>query len=268
MASAEQAAPSSNVDNPDAAPQGTEGTPAETVEKPQVPFTPRFPFTYDHSADIPPAYYAAARRNMAAQMSGPVEVFPPLSALPTPTAGTAPSEINGTLSKAALHGVGGLTANAAIQSGQRTRIRVALIANYEPIIINIDALLVLLDDKIAALDRSNSDEARADLERYQQIRRELEKLHIVTTGFAVGKLPEADAVATPESFAKHIREWWDKHHNDICDKAFNAAIFLSCVGICKLCGAAGDLSVIVSGVLAGGKTVTDALRAAAGLQKH
>jgi hypothetical protein len=74
---------------------------AKKSEQPQGPFTPQaaFPFTYDHSADIPPAYYAAARRNLAMQMSGPVEVLPPLQPPPEvsvpsePIAGAADNEI-------------------------------------------------------------------------------------------------------------------------------------------------------------------------------
>jgi hypothetical protein len=73
-----------------------------TSEQPNMPFTSRaaFPFTYDHSADIPARPYAAAQRNLAMQMSGSVEVFPPPQPRPEvsvpsePTAGTAPSEIS------------------------------------------------------------------------------------------------------------------------------------------------------------------------------
>jgi hypothetical protein len=49
-----------------------------------------FPFTYDHSADIPQAHYAAARRNVALQ-SGEVTPIPPLPVTPDPVAGTSPS---------------------------------------------------------------------------------------------------------------------------------------------------------------------------------
>jgi hypothetical protein len=83
------------------APETVPPAAANNSEQPHVPFTSgaAFPFTDDHSADIPPTYYAAARRNLAMQMSGPVEVFPPLqpplevSVSSQPIAGTAPKEI-------------------------------------------------------------------------------------------------------------------------------------------------------------------------------
>jgi hypothetical protein len=271
MASEEQAEQSSN-----AAPQGAGGTPAEPQQ--QVPFTSRaaFPFIYDHSADIPPAHYAAARRNMAAISSGSVEpILPPQSAnvpvSPNASAGTAPAEMKATPGEASWAGAGAMIADAEVQpamslSGKRNGI--ALVTNREPIIIKVEALLLFLDDKIGTLDRANSDEARGELEQYQHVKRELEKLREATVGLAVGEVSEDAAVEASNSFVQGIRNWWDERHIDICDKAFNTAIFLSCVSICQLCGAAGDLSVIVSGVITGGKTVSDALRAAAGLQKH
>ena len=83
------------------APETVPPAAASNSEQPHVPSTSgaAFPFTDDHSADIPPASYAAARRNLAMQMSGPVEVFPPLQPPPEiplssePTASTAPDEI-------------------------------------------------------------------------------------------------------------------------------------------------------------------------------
>jgi hypothetical protein len=58
----------------------------------QMPFRSgaNFPFTYDHSADIPQAYYAAARRNVALQ-SGEATPIRPLPVTPGPVAGTSPS---------------------------------------------------------------------------------------------------------------------------------------------------------------------------------
>ena len=80
------------------------------------------------------------------------------------------------------------------------------------------------------------------------------------------QLPKAGEDAAGEtvlSFARGLRDWWDKYHVDICNKAFNAALFLGAVGICKLCGADGDLAVVISGVVTQGDEVIDALKAAA-----
>jgi hypothetical protein len=54
--------------------------------------------------------------------------------------------------------------------------------------------------------------------------------------------------------------WWDKDHPKVCNRAFDAAIFISCVGVCSLVGASA-IAVAVSGALVGGKNVIEALKA-------
>ena len=57
----------------------------------------------------------------------------------------------------------------------------------------------------------------------------------------------------------------DERHVEICNTAFSASIFLSCLEICQSAGAEVNLAVVVSGVIAKGKLIQDALRAAADL---
>jgi hypothetical protein len=63
------------------------------------------------------------------------------------------------------------------------------------------------------------------------------------------------------TFVWGIRNWWEKGHEKICDKAFDAAIFISCVGLCSLVDSGGPIAVAVSGALVGGKAVVHALKA-------
>jgi hypothetical protein len=93
----------------------------------------------------------------------------------------------------------------------------------------------------------------------------LEKLRVATTGFAAGRVSEETAIDASISFLQGIRDWWDKHHVEICNTTFSASVFLSCLGICKLVGADANLAIVVSGVIAKGKLIPDTLRAAADL---
>jgi hypothetical protein len=158
---------------------------------------------------------------------------------------------------------GNLIADAKVQpSEKRTVIGRTLSANHAQIVLNIEAVVVFLDAKIEDLDRRNSDEARAELARYQQIKRELEKARDTARAFAIGKIPEDAAVEASKSFVEYIRAWWDTDHVDICRSTFKTAVFLSCAGICKWYGAEGDLAILLSGVITGGKQVADALQSA------
>jgi hypothetical protein len=163
-------------------------------------------------------------------------------------------------------GAGGLVVNAVVIPAQRrATTRAALLANRELIVINVEAVLLFLDEKIATLDRANSDEARAELEQYRYVKRELEKFRLTNLDFAAGKVPEEAAIEASFSFSDGIRGWWKKYHAEICNTAFSASVFLSCIGICHLTGTEPNLGAVISGVIAKGKPITDALKSAADL---
>jgi hypothetical protein len=63
------------------------------------------------------------------------------------------------------------------------------------------------------------------------------------------------------TFVQGIQNWWEKGHEKICNKALDAAIFISCLSVCSLIGCGGATAVVVSGAIAGGKPVVDALKA-------
>jgi hypothetical protein len=136
--------------------------------------------------------------------------------------------------------------------------------NRPAIVLSIAALVLLIDDRLASLrdERRNDPEAQEAIERYESIRASLEAVRHVADA------PDdaaAEKVAT--SFVQGIRNWWDKKHEEICDKAFDAgirafdaAIFAGCLGVCALLHP-DPLALAVSGAIARGKTVVDALKA-------
>jgi hypothetical protein len=188
-------------------------------------------------------------------------VVPPLP----PTPESVEIERDGVRAEARIEADGGLTATAEVRRANGARIRASLIANSDAIVINVEAALLLIDERIASLDRRNSAEARDELEQYQNLRQALGKFRDTAHAFLLHEISEADAVEESLSFVQGIRAWWHQRHVAICDSAFNSALFLSLLGICKICGAEGEASTIVAGALVGGKTVADALGAAAKL---
>jgi hypothetical protein len=186
-------------------------------------------------------------------------VSPPPVAVTVPTmpsAGTAPHHIESTLS-----GAGDMTVEARVKSARRTTIGRALVSNREPIILNVQALLLLLEHEIDSLDRANSDEGRAELDQYLHIKQGLERIR--NSAQEIEIIPEDVAVETTKSFGQGIRSWWDKCHIEICNSSFKAGLFLGCLGVCNLCG--DDVAIAISGAIVGGKAVADALTSAAKL---
>jgi hypothetical protein len=64
----------------------------------------------------------------------------------------------------------------------------------------------------------------------------------------------------PRPSLQGIRKWWEKGHDQICSKAFDASLFVSCVNLCAVAGCGGTAAVVVSGVLVGGKPMIEALK--------
>jgi hypothetical protein len=176
-----------------------------------------------------------------------------------------PIAVTATLGGVAIETVSSVSADAVAIPAKRRAVRTALLANREVIVLSVEAARLLLDEKIATLDRANSDEARAELEQYRYVKQELDKFRDATIGLVAGKLPEETAVEASLSFSQGIRNWWNKNHVGICNTTFSASIFISCLGICHLSGTDPNLGAVIAGVLAKGKSITDALKGAADL---
>jgi hypothetical protein len=153
------------------------------------------------------------------------------------------------------------------KSPPQTQIGRAVLKNKAQIVFSIEPLLVLIDQKIAALreERPNSDEAHAKrdeaIAQYEDLKSRLEGLRAAASNYNGGKAEEKSVVSQVKSFADGVSAWWTKHHTHICEKAYDAALFSGCVGVCWLAGSGGALAVAVSAALVGGKPIVDALKA-------
>src|SRR6266446_2397611 len=153
----------------------------------------------------------------------------------------------------------------------RTAIGRSVQANSVTIILSVASLVLLIDDKLASLrdERRNDRDALAEeLAHYESVRRDLEALRDVAIEVKRGKADDKAVIKATTTFSEGIRNWWNKKHEEICAKAYDAAfrtydaaLFVSCVGLCSLLGCEGPITVAVSGALIGGKPVIDALKA-------
>jgi hypothetical protein len=143
-----------------------------------------------------------------------------------------------------------------------SRIARSVAANKDSLIMTCDSLELLLEEKLSVLkaQRPNSgtavskrDDEIADLVRLKGDLRRLKK-----TVMQGKKAPDAAVI----SFRDGVEHWWSKHHEKICVRGFDLAMFLSAVTVCTLAGAGGTAAVLISGALVGGKSVVDAIKAA------
>ena len=152
------------------------------------------------------------------------------------------------------------------QRAAKTAIGRAARANGEQIVTSSHALELLLDKKIADVQRDlpNSPEARAEktkiLAQFRKMKADLIAMRNAVVAYAKGTGTEGKVVKTTKSFEEGVRAWWTKHHEKICERGFDIALFLSAVAICSLLGIGGMTTSIISGVLVGGKPIGDALK--------
>jgi hypothetical protein len=127
--------------------------------------------------------------------------------------------------------------------------------------------VVLLDEKITRLrdERTNDWVARDEaIAHYEGVKRDIEALRDVALKIKHGTVEEKAVTNASTTFMQGVRNWWDKRHDEVCSKAYDAGLFVSCVSLCALVGG-GPITVAVSGALIGGKPVIEALRT---LRKH
>jgi hypothetical protein len=154
----------------------------------------------------------------------------------------------------------------ARQPAPRAKGARAVAANYAEVKLNTEALVLLLDAKIVSLkrERPNSDEKIAerdrDLKQYEALQRSLVTLSTTATDFHAGNAKETALTEASKSFADCVRLWWKKSPERICQSAYAMSMFLSAVTVCSLVGANGNVAVIVSAALVGGKPATDVLK--------
>lgn len=152
------------------------------------------------------------------------------------------------------------------RSKPRTKVGKAVVVNEQQIAIAIAALRLSMVDRIRVLrlERPNSDEAKANRDSviadYISLKGQLKTLEEGVNAFRKGETQESAVVKSVSTFADGIQAWWTKSAGRICDKVLDMSMFLSAVGICTMAGAGGNVSVVVSAALVGGKPVADVLK--------
>lgn len=150
--------------------------------------------------------------------------------------------------------------------GSRTVAGKAILANKSQITTTSAALLLLIDERLKLLRQElpNSGEATSlrdqTIEQYEQLKRELVAFRQLVFEFREGSAKEREMVKASKSFAEGVGSWWTKSHERICDKALDMSLFLSAVGVCSMAGSGGQLAVVVSAALVGGKPIANVLK--------
>jgi hypothetical protein len=138
--------------------------------------------------------------------------------------------------------------------------------NRVAIVLSVASLIVLIDEKLESLryQRPNDADAQAArneaIAQYERLKQDVQALQGAVLQVEEGEAQERSLESASNAFVRGVQDWWDKAHEKICDKAYDAAIFLSCLGVCSHIGAEGSIAVAVSGALVGGKTIVAALK--------
>jgi hypothetical protein len=148
----------------------------------------------------------------------------------------------------------------------RTPVGKAVLINHAQITTTSAALLLLIEERLVGLreERPNSAAAKStknqEIAQYESLRGDVATVAAAVTEFKKGTIKEAEVVKATKTFADGVRSWWTKSHQKICDKAFDMGLFLSAVGICSMVGSGGQMAVVVSAALVGGKPIAGVLR--------
>jgi hypothetical protein len=152
----------------------------------------------------------------------------------------------------------------------------AVVRNQAEIDLLAASFLELIDVKLEALrqQRSNSDEAAAEIADYEDLKQRVEAFLDRASQFVESKTDETSVVIATKSFAQGLSNWWSKRQVGICDQAYgriltglDMAIFGIGVDICIQAGATGALAIAIPGVVAGGDRVLQAVKAIMGSKK-
>jgi hypothetical protein len=180
-------------------------------------------------------------------------------------------EIEPPAAGAALHGQSTVAVDTQVAKPRPRRMRTAagrsVQANNVTIILSVASLVLLIDEKLASLrDQRPNDPDALDcrdeaIAHYEGVKHDLEALRNVAIEVGHGRGDEKAVTKATSTFSECVRKWWNKRYDDICTKAWDASLFVSCVSICSLTGCGGATAVAVSGALVGGKPVIDALKA-------
>jgi hypothetical protein len=149
---------------------------------------------------------------------------------------------------------------------KETSIGKTVTKNRVQIALASGSLLLLIDEKLAALEAElpNSEEAKVArenaIEQYTQLRTNLSDLKNAISELHKGKGEESKVVNSVGVFAGGVRAWWNHGHEQICERTYDMGMFAAAVAICAMAGAGGQLAVIISAALVGSKAAGNALK--------
>jgi hypothetical protein len=152
------------------------------------------------------------------------------------------------------------------KSAARTRAGKALTVNADQLLTAIATSILLIEEKVEALshERPNSDKAIAErdssIEDLTRIRCHLEIIRKLPDQLNNGTVSETAASKSVKTFADGVKAFWNKRHETICARAYDAALFSSLVLVGSLAGSPGGWTLAVSAAMVGGKPVMDGLR--------
>lgn len=148
----------------------------------------------------------------------------------------------------------------------RTKIGKSVVANTEELRTAAVTSILLIEDRLEALrhEKPNSDESIAkrddEIKKLTVMKGQLETIHNLPEEVKKGEVTDAQVNKSVRSFAEGVRDYWNAHHETICSRGFNAAIFASVVLVCKLAGASGDVSIAISTIVTGTTPMIEGIR--------
>jgi hypothetical protein len=146
--------------------------------------------------------------------------------------------------EAALRGQGTVAVDAQVAEPRPRRMRTAagrsVQANNVTIILSVASLVLLIDEKLASLRdgrRNDQDALAQEIAHYEGVKHDLEALRDVAIEVGHGRGDEKAVTKATSTVSECIRKWWNKRHDEICTKGYDAALFISCLVSVRSLGA-------------------------------
>jgi hypothetical protein len=113
------------------------------------------------------------------------------------------------------------------RSGTITLIR----TNKVAIILQVGILTELVEDKLASLRESRSNE---EIDHYEKLKLQLRALRGMTFRVDSGEAQQEVVENTAKTFGDFVWKWFEKDYERVCGNAYDAMLFAACVGLCSL----------------------------------
>ncbi len=159
---------------------------------------------------------------------------------------------------------------APVQRQAKTSIGKVVIEKQDNLLLMIELALPAIQAEIEAQEkeRPNSEEAIAKRDQIIAILRSMQEKHLALKNavidFPAGNISESKLVEVESEFWKPFRSFWSEKGSGLIENLTSMTLFLGGVGIATAIGADPLTSAVVTGVIAGGRPVAQALKAVIG----